>query len=140
MRLTVHAVIVGWCLSGTVAAGQAQTALPGPTRSTRAGVYTDAQAKRGRDVYAMMCQSCHTPASHSGPVFTGAWEGLTLWQLFAFVREQMPQNEPGSLTPEEYVLVVAYLLKMNRLPAGETELPADSVALQDVRIEIVPDR
>jgi hypothetical protein len=52
----------------------------------------------------------------------------------------MPQNEPGSLTPEEYILVVAYLLRMNGLPAGETELPADPAALQDVRIEIAPDR
>src|SRR5437867_13016755 len=42
----------------------AQTRASPP--STLNGVYTAEQAVRGRDLYAGMCQSCHTAASHTG--------------------------------------------------------------------------
>jgi hypothetical protein len=48
----------------------------------------------------------------------------------------MPKNDPASLTPGEYAQVVAYLLKINDVPAGESELPADSDALKKIRIEM----
>lgn len=47
----------------------------------------------------------------------------------------MPKNEPGSLTPQEYVDVVAYLLRMNRLPEGSEELSTDVAVLRRIRIE-----
>jgi hypothetical protein len=49
---------------------------------------------------------------------------------------QMPKNDPGSLNPEQYAEVVAYLLKMNAMPAGTTELLPDSSALAQIRIEL----
>jgi hypothetical protein len=48
----------------------------------------------------------------------------------------MPKNEPGSLQPNEYADLVAYLLRMNDMPGGSEELPADSVALKKIRIEV----
>jgi hypothetical protein len=47
----------------------------------------------------------------------------------------MPKNEPGSLSPEEYADVLAYLLKLNLMPAGPAELPPDSSALRTIRID-----
>jgi hypothetical protein len=47
----------------------------------------------------------------------------------------MPKNQPGSLTQREYARVVAYLLMMNGMPPGSDELPTDSTALRQVRIE-----
>ena len=105
------------------------------TRSTQSGVYTAEQARRGRDVYAGMCQSCHTAASHTGAVFQNSWGGRPLLDLFAFIALQMPKNEPGSLSREEYADVLAYLLKMNQMPDGSTELSADTTALRAIRIE-----
>jgi S-disulfanyl-L-cysteine oxidoreductase SoxD len=49
----------------------------------------------------------------------------------------MPKNEPGSLAPEEYADVLAYLLQLNGMPAGERDLPADSTALKRIRIDTV---
>lgn len=114
---------------------RAQSADPQPTRSTSAGVYTAEQAARGRDTYAMQCKSCHTPASHTGATFAQWWDRKPLSELYQFVTTRMPKNEPGSLAPEEYIEVVAYLLKLNEMPAGNEELPADSVALSRIRIE-----
>ena len=114
----------------------AQPAGPNATRSTSAGVYTDEQASRGRDMYAMQCKSCHTPASHTGVVFANSWDRRPLSDLYSFIVTRMPKNEPGSLQPDEYADVLAYLLKLNELPSGSDPLPADSVALKKIRIEV----
>lgn len=106
------------------------------TRSTRAGVYTRSQASRGSEVYALNCQSCHTPATHAGPLFVAKWDGHLLSELYGYIQTSMPKSDPGSLTRREYTVVLAYLLKMNGMPAGKEELPADSLALKKIRIEL----
>jgi mono/diheme cytochrome c family protein len=105
-------------------------------RSTASGVYTDEQATRGRDTYQMQCKSCHTPASHTGPTFASWWDRKPLSDLYQFVTTRMPKNEPGSLQPDEYADLIAYLLKLNDLPSGSEPLPADSVALKKIRIDV----
>jgi mono/diheme cytochrome c family protein len=105
-------------------------------RTTSAGVYSDEQASRGRDMYAMQCKSCHTPASHTGVVFANSWDRRPLSDLYSFIVTRMPKNEPGSLQPDEYADVLAYLLKLNDLPSGNDPLPADSLAMKKIRIEV----
>ena len=90
---------------------------------------------RGRDVYAGMCAGCHPAVTHVGPVFTKSWAGKKLSDLFGFLRERMPKNDPGSLSEQEYVDVMSYMLRLNGMPAGVEEMPADSVALTKVRID-----
>ena len=114
----------------------AQDGSSSAARTTAAGVYTEAQAKRGRDTYAMQCKSCHTPASHTGVIFAQWWDRKPLSELYQFMVTRMPKNEPGSLQPDEYVDVMAYLLKLNELPSGSEPLPADSVAMKKIRIEV----
>ena len=113
--------------------GAAQSA--DSTRSTRAGVYTADQAARGSEVYALSCASCHTAATHTGPAFTAKWNGRPLAELFDFIRESMPKNDPGSLSPREYFLAMIYVLQMNGVPPGPDPLPADPAALQRIRID-----
>ena len=122
--------------------GAAVAQRPGAdsVRATRAGVYTAAQAARGRSIYLLNCASCHTLASHAGPAFVAKWEGQLLWDLYRYVSELMPKSEPGSLSPGEYAGLVAYLLKMNGMPAGGDELPADSIALKKIRIALAVKR
>ena len=114
----------------------AQHSKPAAKRTTLSGVYTREQANAGRDVYAGMCQSCHALASHTGETFASWWAGKSVSDLFSFVSEKMPKNAPGSLSPEEYASVVALLLRMNGMPAGEDELPPDTLALKRIRIEL----
>lgn len=121
-------------------AAKAKTAstdtVKGPT--TLDGVYTDEQASRGKDVYLSSCRSCHTPQSHTGATFNKWWRGKHLSDLFAFVSTRMPKNDPGSLAPEDVADVMAYLLKMNAMPVGPAELPADADSLKPIRIEPKP--
>lgn len=110
------------------------SAASGP--STLSGVYTAAQAARGKDVYAGTCKSCHTPASHTGAMFKKWWVGKHLSDLYMFVGTNMPKNDPGSLAPEDAADVVAYLMQINGMPVGPSELPPDEDALKKYRIEM----
>lgn len=106
-----------------------------PQRSTAMGVYSREQWMRGRDVYAGQCAGCHPAVTHVGPIFTTSWAGKRLSDLFGFIRERMPKNDPGSLSEEEYVDVITYLLRLNGMPVGLEELPADSATLSRIRID-----
>jgi len=103
-------------------------------RTTLGGVFSAAQASRGKDTYVMFCQGCHTLASHTGPAFMGSWKGKLLAELFQYIRYSMPKSEPGTLSDQEYAQVTAYLLQLNGMPDGSLELPADSAALGAIRI------
>ena len=46
----------------------------------------------------------------------------------------MPEGAPGSLPKADYAAVIAYLMRESGFPAGVSELPADSAALE--RIEL----
>jgi S-disulfanyl-L-cysteine oxidoreductase SoxD len=115
---------------------RAQTTATDSLRSSQAGVYSAGQAERGKMTYAISCRACHTAASHTGVTFSKWWKGRTLADLYGYMSTQMPKNDPGSLNADQYADVVAYLLKMNAMPAGSAELLPDSAALAQIRIEL----
>ena len=127
--------ILAACILVLPEAGQAQAPASNGQRSTKQGVYSREQWMRGRDVYAGLCAGCHPAITHVGPAFTTSWAGKKLSDLFGFLRERMPKNEPGSLSEQDYVDVMSYMLRLNGMPAGVDELPADSVALTRIRID-----
>jgi len=140
--LIVIAVALGAVALGAVAFGRradAQTDTSarhaGATTTTLSGIYTAEQASRGQDVYSGSCRGCHTPASHAGATFATYWLHKSVADLFTFVATSMPKNDPGSLDPHDVADVVAYLLKMNQMPAGPTELLPDTTALRQIRID-----
>lgn len=110
-------------------------AAQAPDRSTADGVFTTAQANEGRELWAAACQSCHGP--HAGVPFKNKWMGRDLSALFTYTRNEMPKADPGSLSDEEYVQAIAFLLRANGMPAGTVPLPADSAALARIRFDSV---
>jgi hypothetical protein len=131
--LVLATVVVGRSSAQT----RGGSASPPPAaRTTASGVYTAAQATSGEEVYMTFCVSCHPTVTYTGPAFKLHWEGRPLSDLYEWVSEQMPKNEPGTLTPKQAVEAVAYILRLNKMPAGKTELPPDFAALRRIRIEI----
>ena len=118
----------------TVASAQAPAA-----KTTKERVYSATQAARGEQTYMSSCVSCHPPATYKGAVFMN-WQGRSLGDLLAFLSEKMPKNDPGSLSAKEYTQVMAFLLKLNGMPAGPAELPANPAALSKITINILPDK
>ena len=107
-------------------------AAPGAAQAPEAGAYTAAQAVSGRAIYERECAVCHQTnlqGSFEAPQLAGEsflrfWADLSPGDLFVRVSGSMPPGEEGSLTDEEYVDVVAYLLEANGAPAGATALAA----------------
>ncbi len=103
--------------------------------TTLARVFTSEQATKGREVYLLACVSCHSPADHTGGGFWKDLLGKTVAEFFSYLRNNMPQDNAGSISDDDYVNVTAYMLSLNAMPAGDTPLRADSTA--QARIKIV---
>jgi mono/diheme cytochrome c family protein len=103
-------------------------------RTTAMGVYSADQAARGKDIYLTNCVSCHTPADHTGGGFWTDLLGKKVDEFFKYLRENMPQDNPGAISDDDYAAVVAYTLQLNGQPAGDKPLPADTTQLHRIRI------
>lgn len=101
----------------------------------RTGLFTAEQAERGEQTFDNTCSFCHATSQFSGSTFMRSWGGAPVDQLYSLIASTMPYDAPGSLSTQQYVDVVAYILELNDLPAGDTELPTDPAALSEIRIE-----
>src|ERR1700680_4708050 len=113
-----------------------------PSRSVWDGVYTQEQAQRGQSSYNQYCMACHGGSLSGGeqaPPLAGGeflsnWNGLTVGDLFERIRTSMPLNNPQSLHRDTNALILAYILSVNRFPAGKTELSSRTEVLKLIRI------
>jgi mono/diheme cytochrome c family protein len=87
--------------------------------------YTDTQALRGAQEFGQACAKCHGPSAGGaqGPALVGAkfdaaWRGKPALQLFEFISNNMPYDEPGALGKDTYVSIMAHILKLNGVAAG----------------------
>jgi quinoprotein glucose dehydrogenase len=134
-------------ISGEISAsaGVQQTTPPAasaPQVSVLDGVYTTDQAKRGATAYGDNCARCHGNALEgntenatplTGSEFTSRWGRSTVGALFNRIRTSMPDDDPGTVSAEDTADVIAYMLSVNKYPAGKTELPHDSEALKKIQ-------
>jgi mono/diheme cytochrome c family protein len=110
---------------------------PGSTQTRAAAstwdrVFSEAQASRGRQHYDARCASCHGEdltgregRALVGSQFWQSWGEDSLQSLFAYMKSSMPHGAPGSLAPEAYVDLVAYILQKNEYPSGSDELTVE---------------
>jgi mono/diheme cytochrome c family protein len=135
---TASTAVTGLLLLLSVATMVPRTSEAQAPKSTMQGVYTVAQATKGKNVFNGACLGCHTTASHMGAAFELRWFGRPLSELFGYLSNLMPKSAPGTLTEDEYVWVTAYILKLNGMPAGKVELNAEPDWLKAVRIDASP--
>lgn len=98
------------------------------------GVYTEAQATRGQKAAQQNCGACHSPTEWSTSMFIRSWAGRSVSELHTRIRSTMPMDSPGRLTPQQYADIVAYMLKLNKVPSGKTELPSDADGLNKIAV------
>jgi quinoprotein glucose dehydrogenase len=118
-------------------------AVSASARSVWDGVYTKAQAARGKTAYSQDCAKCHAENLGGGegsPALAGAewvqkWSGKTAADLYQVTRKTMPSDDPGSLSTRQYADLVAYIFSVNDFPAGDKDLDRDAAALKDIKIE-----
>ena len=95
-------------------------------------VYNKAQAKSGKKLYKKHCLSCHEKG-YFEPVFL-AWKGESAGTLYSLISVAMPESAPGSLNPDEYADIFAYVLKEIGYPASTTTLDPASKAFSKIII------
>jgi len=116
---------------------------PGPLlaqpRTVQDGVYSEGQAGRGQGVYKARCATCHGASLAgglapplSGDEFTSRWNAQPLAELAGKIRNTMPANAGGSLTPEQAADVTAYILQVAKFPSGRGDLPTDEAGLKQI--------
>jgi quinoprotein glucose dehydrogenase len=101
------------------------------------GVFTDAQAERGRVSFSANCSNCHGPDLGGGE--SKALRGERFWRdykeasvdyLLGQISKNMPFTDDGSLAgtlpAATYADIVAHILKTNGFPAGSRDLTADT--------------
>ena len=132
--LVLTAVLVGtlaWGFSAETA--KAMQFLDSTERTVLDGVYTAAQAARGRADFITSCSGCHIVGDtgiNSAPPLVGDWfmERYREYDLelpFSIIKNSMPLNLEGSLDDNTYVDIFAYILEGNGFPAGNQELTFD---------------
>lgn len=123
--------------------------LAGAEKTVWDGVYTTAQAARGKATYTTYCSSCHMEDLSGGGSFgmeeapalrrDGFMEGRDLQSVFAFIDGNMPADNPSTLPGLAYVDILAYILQQNAFPAGSAELTPNADELKNIRIVAKPD-
>jgi mono/diheme cytochrome c family protein len=109
---------------------------PGPSQSSAgAALYTEQQAQDGKQVFDTSCASCHgtnlqggSAPAVSGSVFLKKAKilGWSVADMRNLVVSAMPASNPGSLSPEQYADVLAYLLAVDCYPPGDKAFPIDA--------------
>ena len=133
------AVTLGVVYWGSTAA----LAQSGAEPSVLDGVYNEAQALRGQALYYEHCLLCHgedmagvdkAPAL-AGPQFGSTWNAAPLAAVVARI-QTMPPEKPGSMSLEQSVDILSYLLWYNGLPLGEQELAASQDVLTRLQYQM----
>src|SRR5438128_12660262 len=96
--------------------------------------------QRGEAGYVENWSSCHArymedidiTTGFTGFGFMSNWDSLTLSDLVDRIRISMPQNRPGTLSRQQTVDIVSYVLRFNQFPAGKEELPREAQVLKEI--------
>lgn len=123
-------------------------AAPQQAGSALPALYTLAQAKAGQAIYVEQCVSCHGADLHgvaapavAGTEFlkTAKENDWTLEVIRYLVFTMMPLNAGGSLRPEQYADLMAFLLASSCYPAGSAPFPEDDQpSFAEVQLQPLP--
>ena len=113
-----------------------------PTRSVWSGVYSQAQADRGeRDYRLDECGACHDEVGGAsgvteleGATFMADWDKQSALTLARHMHANTMSN-PGDINIKEAVDLIAYILRENDVPAGNSDLPTDRHTLAAIRMD-----
>ena len=123
------AAIAGCSIGITAAASQTTT------KTTNDGVFTAAQAERGKKVFEAKCTGCHEPSRFQGETFYEAFDGKAMKEIWDIASGTMPEDNPGSLKPQEYGDILAYFLALNEFKPGDAELQGNASAMAAIKVE-----
>lgn len=93
--------------------------------------FTSSQMQKGAKQFAQSCAQCHGTELEggAGPALTGAnfktlsqKVGAKVGDIFGYMTTNMPMNAPASLSHDQYVDIMAYILSKNGYTPGKQPL------------------
>ncbi len=99
--------------------------------STLDGLFTPDQADRGEALHRNHCSECHESSDWTSTAFRDRWSEASVFRLWHWIYGRMPHGNPGSLERQEVSDALAYILELNGLPPGASELSTDDDWLDD---------
>ena len=132
--------VLGACTNALAANIGAQQQDARSKSSVWTGVFTAAQAERGKQLYGRYCARCHGDdlANSRNPLagdrFTEHWESRTLADLFRRIRDTMPAGDVASVAEPDKLDAMIYVLQQNGFPEGGAQLTPDGDALATIQI------
>lgn len=128
--MTLLRIVIA-CSLASVLAAVVSGQTPGGTETTVGdGVYNQEQAKRGRTAYDAKCASCHDGGTMGpelwGDAFQAQWENQYVRAFFNRIQTTMPEDAPGSMSENDVLDVIAYVLQTNGFPAGDKAIESAS--------------
>jgi polar amino acid transport system substrate-binding protein len=133
LAFTLAVLLIVAAASAGRTASTSRTAVP----------FTAAQAVAGARLFEAHCAACHGSSLEggAGPALSGATLNtlaknthLTVGDMFAFIAQQMPLNEPASLKHSEYADIMAYILSQNGYKSGTDKLTYQAAMKSSVPI------
>jgi cytochrome c len=131
------------CVLGCATANRAELQTTAPAKD---GIYTKAQAERGKALYAKACASCHmlpgvtdkptNPAAGpdlGGETFFKNWEGKPAGAVFNVILTTMPNDFSMELDGPKTADVLAFILQSNKFPEGAKDLTLESAQAATIR-------
>ena len=106
--------------------------------NTTDGIYSEAQAARGRQVFEQICTECHVPADWTQTAFLERWEEASVFRLWYWIYERMPHGNPGSLTREQVTDALTYIFELTACRPAQDELADDDDSIDDYWIIWTP--
>ena len=138
-RATIHLISTALFVALSMPAAFAQSGEE-TTRTIWDGIYSQAQAERGRNAYLASCARCHGDdlagfrGAMEGKRFMEGWSEDTVHSLFHRIQSTMPPGQAGSLADQSYVDIVAFIFSRNQFPTGSEDLTVnglDKIRIQD---------
>ena len=139
---SAHLSVVLCALVGLCGCGETMSSVDAATSADAAEPTFEAQVALGTTTYVSHCASCHGSSGEGtamGPRLVGLAEGalplepregavrtsrfVTVADVAAFAVANMPADDPGSLSADEYWAVLAFALSANGIVLEEPLTP-----------------
>ena len=88
------------------------------------GIYSEAQAESGAELYNTHCAHCHLPSFYTNIDVT--WKDMSVLDFYYKMSGSMPADNPRTLGQAQYLNLVAWVLAINGYPSGNTSMSLDN--------------
>lgn len=102
----------------------------------KSGLVPRAQAANGENVFKIRCLECHATTDFTKLDFARGWDDRPLFELYEKIRSTMPDDKPGTYTPQEYLDVTLYIYKLNGAEEGDGEVKPEEAAMKAVKYKM----